>query len=112
MKLSWLEELDLGFGVLERYSHQFLRHRRAWCLSLKALLAPPRHGFEICGALVVTATGILIIDVILARPGWEALPKGPCTQIVYTLGPMYQTLFNGLSIYLKLSIYLSIQSAF
>eukprot|EP00439_Symbiodinium_sp_Y106_P075747 s2723_g15.t1 len=40
-----------------------------------------RHGFEICGALVVTATGILIIDVILARttPGSQ-LPDD-CSEI-------------------------------
>ncbi|CAE6953817.1 unnamed protein product [Symbiodinium sp. CCMP2456] len=39
-----------------------------------------RHGFEICGALVVTATGILIIDLILARTPGSQLPDD-CSDV-------------------------------
>ena len=40
--------------------------------ALLSSFAVNRHGFEICGALVVTATGILIIDFILARKDRKA----------------------------------------
>ncbi|CAE7863712.1 unnamed protein product [Symbiodinium microadriaticum] len=40
-----------------------------------------RHGFEICGALVVTATGILLIEFILARRSPGAQLPDDCSEV-------------------------------